>query len=365
MSNLRMNTTLTYDTGVRLSQFASQATEQADAVQRAVRSIEWESPRRDAFVGEVEAVVREIQQIAENFDQLGSRTRLESMEWEEAAAVFGVGAGLPSAAGGAAAVGVVGVQVYRDPDWLGVLPEGIRNNIHTVLLSLGLLPAVYTATAQYPGSVPSTPAPVSSSEPTALGKLLETEPVTPASSLAAKSHKVPVYGQGTLGGAAACNPTSMSMITNYWHAQDATNLAGTPKDLMQKAIDANYFVSGQGMDFRESQNLLRDMGYDANMISFENGSPQTDLQNALSNGPVMAMVNYDIPHSQLAASGDVHAVVVSGMSEDGSMVRVLDPWGEGRAVDLSWDKFNASWSSFEDGRGIDNMVVTVQPGAAQ
>jgi hypothetical protein len=188
---------------------------------------------------------------------------------------------------------------------------------------------------------------------------------TPTESLAANSLEVPIYGQDTAGGSAACAPTSMSMIMNYWHDQNS-DLAGPSRDeVLQAAIDANYFEQGRGMDFNEAEKILDNYGYDASVQLFngDDAAMQSSLKEQLGNGPVMAMVSLDTKADQLVSEGGVaHAVVIAGISNDGSMVRIHDPWEGGRAVDMSWDAFKGAWSSFDD--QFDHMAIVIQPGGS-
>jgi predicted double-glycine peptidase len=76
------------------------------------------------------------------------------------------------------------------------------------------------------------------------------------------------------------------------------------------------------------------------------------LRQEVEKGPVVAIVKL-----HMATSGENHALVVTGISPDGSQVRVNDPWtGESRVY--AKEQFTQSWgSNFGSGVPINNFVV--------
>jgi predicted double-glycine peptidase len=163
---------------------------------------------------------------------------------------------------------------------------------------------------------------------------------------AANGYPVPLKSQGSLGGSAACAPTSVSMILDYYHNLDGQNQTATPQELLTM-LDKGDFTQGKGMSLSRITDELQDLGY-ANISAQVNAS-QTDLQNHLQQGPVITTVRLDMQTNQLMATGSVvHAVVVKGISGDGQTVFINDPW-TGSEVLLPLADFAATWQGGSNG----------------
>lgn len=146
-----------------------------------------------------------------------------------------------------------------------------------------------------------------------------------------------------------CTVSSASMILDYYHAQSPSNQTMSAQELLDANARQGEFNS-TGMSASNLGDELAQLGYTA--------TPQTDatkaeLEAAVKQGPVIAVVKLF-----LATSGDNHAVVVTGMTED--QVRINDPW-TGEARTYSWADFSKSWgANFGKGAPI-NSFMTIRP----
>jgi WXG100 family type VII secretion target len=147
-----------------------------------------------------------------------------------------------------------------------------------------------------------------------------------------------------------CTVTSASMILDYYHAQAESNRTMSAQDLLNTNAQAREFTA-TGMSATNLHDDLDQLGYTA--VDYTNAT-QADLVAAVKDGPVIAIVKLN-----LAARGDNHAVVVSGISED-NQVRVNDPW-TGEARTYSWDDFSASWGANFGKDAPTNNFVTIRP----
>ncbi len=183
------------------------------------------------------------------------------------------------------------------------------------------------------------------------------EPQTPPAQPARKGawwHAVPLQSQQGLKykgqkTAYGCTPTATSMILDYWHAQDPAHKTMSA----QKLLDIN---AGQGVFHvtgMSAGNILdevRGLGY--KVTDAHTNSNLETLKEAVSKGPVLAIVKLG-----MKTTGTNHAVVVTGISEDGRQVRINDPW-DGQAHTYSWDEFSKSWGAdFGEGAPKNNFVV--------
>jgi ABC-type bacteriocin/lantibiotic exporter with double-glycine peptidase domain len=79
------------------------------------------------------------------------------------------------------------------------------------------------------------------------------------------------------------------------------------------------------------------------------------LREAVRKGPVLAIVKLG-----LMATGDNHAVVVTGISDDGQQVRINDPW-DGQSHTYPWDQFSTSWGANFGKDAPKNSFVVIRP----
>lgn len=111
----------------------------------------------------------------------------------------------------------------------------------------------------------------------------------------------------------------------------------------QKLLDINIRqgeYENKAMPPKHVYDELHGLGYEP--VPMPNATKEK-LEAELKKGPVLAIVKVGMKNK-----GDRHAVVVTGISEDGTVVKVNDPdqvqdQGKGRAY--SWKEFDNSWSS--------------------
>ncbi|MEK9163411.1 MAG: C39 family peptidase [Chloroflexota bacterium] len=147
-----------------------------------------------------------------------------------------------------------------------------------------------------------------------------------------------------------CVPTSVSMITDYWHNNDANSPTKTPQELLdlnaaQKEFDA------KGMSPTDIHDELSRMGY----VAEDHTNTNFDqLRDAVKESPVLAIVKLN-----LKEAGANHAVVVTNISEKGD-VAINDPW-TGQARTYSQQQFTKSWGANFGKDAPTNSYVTINP----
>jgi hypothetical protein len=155
-------------------------------------------------------------------------------------------------------------------------------------------------------------------------------------------------GETTLRG---CAPTAVSMVLDYWHAQDPRNPTRSAQDLLDENVGEGVFHSGSGMS---PEDLFDELGVGSDpagrpglgyhTVQPERNAGQQRLVEAVRQGPVVAVVKLDAVRNVLATSGETHSVVVTGISPDGTQVRINDPW-TGQSDTYPWEDFSASWGA--------------------
>lgn len=326
---------------------------------------DWQGYSRDSFLGEMGPLLHRLNQLADEGMLLSQRLQREVAEWEQVGSQLAAGpapaywqAPLPLAAGGSA-------------PWLAM-----KYGSAWLLPPLSVVFLLGGWSAQWPGWLterlsqflpflqpPTSPAP---SGPTRLGELLDEAPALPLLSETTfpsatippsaqpitqpapptNGYPVPIKSQGSLGGNAACAPTSVSMVLDYYHSLNSENRTATPQELLTM-LDKGDFTFGKGMSLNQITDELQDLGY-TNVTAQANAS-LADLQNQLQQGPVITTVRLDMKSGQLTAVGSVvHAVVVKGLSGDGQTVYINDPW-TGHEVQLPLADFTATWQGGSNG----------------
>jgi hypothetical protein len=143
-----------------------------------------------------------------------------------------------------------------------------------------------------------------------------------------------------------CTVTSASMILDYYHAQSPNHQTLSAQELLNVNAQQGEFTS-TGMSASNLRDELDKLGYTA---TDHPNATKTELLEAVKEGPVIAVVKLN-----LKTTGDNHAVVVTGISDD--QVRVNDPW-TGAARTYDWDEFGKSWgANFGKDAPINNFVV--------
>jgi uncharacterized protein YvpB/uncharacterized protein YukE len=172
-------------------------------------------------------------------------------------------------------------------------------------------------------------------------------------------HSVPIKGQGDLYGSAACTPTSISMVLDYYNAQSPDNKTINPDEII-KMMDESDGTYGKGISPSRLTDELNDLGYQN--ITQQVGAQYSDLKSALNDGPVIVTTGVkivgpgtvwtDTPRAIQGAGNTLHAVVVTGINDE--VVVVNDPW-TGKELSFSSQEFEAMW------RNGSNGIYSIRP----
>ncbi len=147
-----------------------------------------------------------------------------------------------------------------------------------------------------------------------------------------------------------CVPTSVSMITDYWHNKDANH----PTKSAQEFLDLNAAqkeFDAKGISPTDIHDELSQMGY----VAEDHLNTNFDqLRDAVKESPVLAIVKLN-----LKEAGTNHAVVVTNISEKGD-VAINDPW-TGQAHTYTQQQFAKSWGANFGKESPTNSFVTIRP----
>jgi len=178
---------------------------------------------------------------------------------------------------------------------------------------------------------------------------------TPVSQPTPPTYSVPAKGQGSEYGNAGCSPTSVSMVLDYYHNQNANHNTASTSDLINM-LDTGDGTIGKGISLSNMTDELADLGY--HNVSQGINANLDQLKEQLAGGPVIVTTGVSISGPGSIRGGDVraisgpgntiHAMVVTGLSADGSQVMVNDPWS-GQAVTYSTETFSSMWSRGANG----------------
>lgn len=146
-----------------------------------------------------------------------------------------------------------------------------------------------------------------------------------------------------------CAPTAVSMVLDYWHAQDPANQTLSVQALLDANVTQGIFV-GKGMSITNLHDEITGLGYD---VAQDYADADMDtLKQHMAQGPVVTAVKLN-----MQTSGHNHSVV-TGISED-NQVRINDPWtGDSRTS--TWDEFSRSWGA-DFGISTKNHFTVIRP----
>lgn len=147
-----------------------------------------------------------------------------------------------------------------------------------------------------------------------------------------------------------CTAASTSMVLEYWHAKDSS--AGTMS--AQAILDANVkqgTFTGTGLSATDVHDEVSSLGYKT--VQDHVNADFSALKQDVQQGPVLAVVKLGIQKS-----GYNHAVVVTGISEDGH-VTINDPW-DGQTHTYTSEKFQSSWGA-NYGGDMKNIYTVIRP----
>jgi hypothetical protein len=146
------------------------------------------------------------------------------------------------------------------------------------------------------------------------------------------------------------------MVTGYFHNQDANDPALAANDLI-KSMDNGDGTYGVGIGLDKLNDEIDSMGYQSPEIKVN--ANIDDLKSALDTGPVIVNTGVKVTSVDgvrgIGGAGNTnHAMVVKGISADGTQVKVNDPWS-GKEIDYSTDDFNKIWNKGQ------NIIVSIRP----
>jgi predicted double-glycine peptidase len=150
---------------------------------------------------------------------------------------------------------------------------------------------------------------------------------------------VPVRLQDKLGTDYACSPTSMGMVFDYYHAQDASRPTQDTQTIIDHMKGKGWFTEGKGIPADDAAEVARQLGYE-NSYFFTNWTLDNLRQEINAGHPVITTIREGV-----GTSGYAHSVVVTGISPDGQTVFINDPMQGSR--EISWEQFSKSWGSFD------------------
>ena len=162
-------------------------------------------------------------------------------------------------------------------------------------------------------------------------------------------HPVTPQSQEDAHGRAACFPTSVSMVLDYYHSRNPSNRFASRDDLIAM-LDPGDGIPGKGVGLDRLNDDLSELGYTA----ITRPGSMDDLRNFLREGPVIVNLKVDLIGPP--GSGDIrlghtydHSVVVKGMSDDAVLIN--EPWsGKEKVIDRA--TFEQMW-----GEGKNYMVI--------
>jgi len=162
-------------------------------------------------------------------------------------------------------------------------------------------------------------------------------------------HPITPQSQGDEYGRAACFPTSVSMVLDYYHSRNPSNRFASRDDLIAM-LDPGDGTRGKGVGLDRLNDDLSELGYTA----ITRPGSMDDLRNFLREGPVIVNLKVDLIGPP--GSGDIrlghtydHSVVVKGMSDDAVLIN--EPWsGKEKVIDRA--TFEQMW-----GEGKNYMVI--------
>lgn len=374
MTTLHLNTETGYQTCLSLKGYAAQALEEAQALQRAIKNLSsaWQGGRAVEFSHEATVLANRIQEHIFELQALAERLQSEVREWEEvdrrgAAVMRGERLDLvnafanqivPFSAGGNTSylLSVPPVAtVLSIGSFLGALPSWLSSILDRFFAPVEVVSPIADGPVTPPSQTPSSPT-------TGFGELLKETPATAPTetSVASASAKVPaaqnayenysdvpLKSQGDHYGNAACAPTSVSMVLDYYKAQNPDLKTASPTELIGM-LDAGDGTPGKGVGLHLMNDDLKELGYNNITVKAEAG--YDDLNAALNDGPVIVTAGVKLigggARDIQQAGNTIHAMVVKGINADSVILN--DPWS-GAEKTFSRETFSQMWSKGSNG----------------
>jgi hypothetical protein len=309
----------------QIESFLAQLEEASGLLSVDVSKIAWASAGRDQYVTDFQNLILRLTLMIEQGHSLSDRLFKLTEAWERVAALFEGAAyynattylATPQEAGFSVGGGwnfttVIPIPISYDfvwRDWLGAIPTWVQKKVAPLFERniVNPLPYILWETTKKPAI--------------SFGDLMNN--MKPGDII----YEVPHELQGNIWRGYGCAPTSASMITEYFHNLNTAHKRVSPE------IMASMVSSGQpqGIPIPDMTDELQQLGY--SMIQ-KNNATMDDLTNALQSGPVLVNVFTGKFH---------HAVVVSGIKTDGSLV-LNDPLEKADVI-FSGSEFLREWDA--------------------
>lgn len=350
-----------------VAQLMMQSTDEFDQIIQGLNTnilnVDWSSPSRVEFEELFGDLSRRIKLHTEENRVLGQRLSREVDEWENTAATLdnSFGSKVPFSGGfftdpPFSQINSFFTTVTAAP-WLITLPTWLQY-LYEKFFSVPTsnhLPNVVVENSKTPVRNEDSPLgnPVDNKSveaSTSAQQQIEVPPVIQASPSAKPIAKasydsyfdIVPKGQGTAFGNAACLPTSIGMITDYYHKQNESNIAVGKDDLLIM-LDKGDGTRGLGVGFDKLNDDLNELGYkDVRVLQ----SDLDGLKVELNNGPLVVNVKAKLISSPertlLEGNSYDHAVLVKGISNENVLVN--DPWS-GKELEIPVDQFERMWSN--------------------
>lgn len=373
MSTIHMQVESVQETAQQLQADGSTLSASLDTIRRAIQSLTsaWEGGDKDEYISQADDTIRLLNQQADDLGILLQHLAREIQEWQETdqrgASQFtnlsstgvdqmlsvGSGSALPLSAGGwSDGAGVFSISLLPLSAAISVssllqgMPDWLRHFLDQFFPQTDVV-------SPLPSDVfPKRPAPVKPS--VTFGDLIKkTEGST---STYEEYYNVPTLSQGNLYGSAACAPTSVSMVTDYYHNQDSSHAAVTPDKLITM-LDPGDGTPGKGANLGKMTDEVQSLGYKVPLA--QGGATMDNLTTQLKDGPIIitagvgivgpGTITSNVPRAITGPGGTIHAMVVKGMTKDEKSIIVNDPWTGGE-LSFSTDTFKSMWQ--KGGNGI-------------
>jgi len=385
MTTLHLLPETGHQTASTLKQNSVAMLDEAQSLRRALQSLEtsWQGGGQVEFAAQTSALLRQLQTQADALQLLVDRLEREITEWEQtdqrgaatfrgssSLAAFYARLGIPFA-GGASGSPFLGQSILPMFTAISTMPflSGLPAWLNSLLEKFFPPPTILSPIAETPAvtspfgklieeSQPATPPALSqgdASQSGVEGSAQVAPPPSPTES-ASVSYNIPPLSQGTLYGSAACLPTSMSMVLDYYHSKNPANATASPSDL-RNMLDPGDGTKGKGIGLDKLNDDLGELGYNSTVSA----GNMDGLESALQSGPVIVNSQVglvSVPARDITPNGSTnHAILVKAISAESVVIN--DPWSGTEKV-LPRAAFEQMWN------GGGNYMVIVRPqGSAQ
>lgn len=323
MTTLHMETDSVRLFAQQIRQTTAQTEELANYTMHSMSNMDWIGPSREEFGIELQRLITNLLAQADHGRILANRVERETQEWEQVSATFlKSNYSVITAAGGG--VSIMNFWYLAPTYTLFTIfnnlnaPDWVRDQIGNLFNPTTAAPPITENVAPEPAPPPSEEINLENNDDSYYN-------ITP-------------QDQGNLYGSAACGPTSVSMIMDYYHQKDAHNLNATPQEIIS-GLDKGDGTLGSGISLSRLDDDIQEYGY---QVNWQTSASLDDLKKTLKEGPAIinGMVDLkgqdiDIPGSQVN-----HSMVVKGISPE--KVIINDPWS-GTEKEIPINDFQTMW----------------------